>query len=133
MSARPDPRLQQKASNFSKALRALEQSIALPISKPRDLSGIIKDFEITYELSWKSLKSLLEKQGHESGTAKNVFAKAYQLRLLGDEKTWLEMIEDRNLTVHTYDEKLAKELCDHIRARYVAAFQALEKTLKANS
>jgi len=132
MTARPDPRSDQKILNFSKALRALEKSVAQPVVEPRDLSGIIKDFEITYELSWKSLKALLEKQGHESGTAKNVFAKAYQLRLLGDEKIWLDMIEDRNLTVHTDDEKLAKELCAHIRSSYVPVFQALEKTLQSD-
>ena len=132
MNAPRDSRIQQKALNFSKALRALEQSIALPVANPRDLSGIIKDFEIVYELSWKSLKAFLEKQGHETGTAKNVFSKAYQLHLLGDEKVWLNMIDDRNLTIHTYDEGLAKTLADHIRSWYVPAFQALEKTLQSN-
>ena len=67
MSARPDPRSGQKALNFSKALRALERSVASPVTEPRDLSGIVKDFEIAYELSWKSLKAYLENQGHESG------------------------------------------------------------------
>jgi nucleotidyltransferase substrate binding protein (TIGR01987 family) len=133
MSARPDPRYQQKLENFTKALRALEQSIALPITRPRDLSGIIKDFEIAYELSWKSLKLFLEKQGHETGSAKNVFSKAYQLGQLKDETPWLEIIEDRNLAVHTYDEKLAETLCDHIRTSYVPAFQSLEKLLKSNA
>jgi len=132
MNAPRDPRIHQKALNFSRALRALEMSIALPVTTPRDLSGIIKDFEIAYELSWKSLKAFLERQGHETGTAKNVFSKAYQLRILGDEKVWLDMIEDRNLTVHTYDEDLAKTLADHIRSRYVPVFQALEKTLQSN-
>jgi nucleotidyltransferase substrate binding protein (TIGR01987 family) len=132
MNAPRDSRIQQKALNFSKALRALEQSIALPVANPRDLSGIIKDFEIVYELSWKSLKAFLEKQGHETGTAKNVFSKAYQLHHLGDEKVWLNMIDDRNLTIHTYDEGLAKTLADHIRSRYVPVFQALEKTLQSN-
>lgn len=132
MSARPDPRYQQKIANFARALRALEQSIALPVTKPRDLSGIIKDFEITYELSWKSLKAFLEKQGHETGSAKNVFSKAYQLGQLHDESPWLDMIEDRNQAVHTYDESLARVLCDHIRTAYVPAFQALEKIFKIN-
>src|SRR5579864_3500883 len=125
MSAQPDPRYEQKVANYTKALKALEKSVTSPISEPRDLSGIIQDFEIMYELSWKTLKAFLEMQGHESGPAKEVFSKAYQLQRLDNPDTWLAMIDDRNLTVHTYDEKLATSLCDRIRSRYVPAFQAL--------
>jgi nucleotidyltransferase substrate binding protein (TIGR01987 family) len=129
MSAPPNPRRLQKSENFSKALRALERSVQTPVTEPRDLSGIIKDFEITYELSWKYLKAFLQEQGHETGSAKNVFSKAYTLSYLNDEAVWLEMIEDRNLTVHTCDENLAKTLTDRIGSSYVPAFQSLEKAL----
>ena len=131
MTAPPDSRWQHKKANFDRALSALVQSLVSPVTEARDVSGIVKDFEIVYELSWKCLKAVLEKQGHESGTARDVFARAYQLRLLDDEAAWLEMIEDRNLAVHTDDEKLAQALCDRIRSRYVTAFQQLQKTLHA--
>ena len=130
MSARPDLRYEQKIANYMKALNALEKSVSSPISEARDLSGIIKDYEIVYELGWKTLKIFLEMQGNETGPAKDVFSKAYQLRRLDDQNVWLQMIDDRNLAVHTYDEKLANALCDRIRSRYVPAFQELLKTLK---
>ena len=47
------------SKNFKKALANLERSLASPISEPRDLSGILKDFEMSYELSWKVLKKRL--------------------------------------------------------------------------
>lgn len=52
-------------TNFFKALENLRRSLSSPITEPRDQSGIIKDFEMTYELSWKSLKKILLVQGHQ--------------------------------------------------------------------
>ncbi len=129
MNERPEPRLAQKIINYKKALAALEQSVATPIAEPRDMSGIVKDFEIVYELSWKTLKALLEQEGHTTMSAKSVFAQGYQLGYLQNSDVWLEMIEDRNEAVHTYDEDLAQALCERIRVRYVPAFQQLLKTL----
>ena len=45
--------------NFKKAHENLLQAVSTPVTEPRDLSGIIKDFEMTYELSWKVLKKVL--------------------------------------------------------------------------
>lgn len=115
----------QSTENFKKAFSNLKQSLATPITEPRDLSGIIKDFEMTYELSWKSLKKLLLNQGHQTLGAKDVFTKAYQLGYLTDEKTWLNMIEDRNQTPHVYDEHSAKQIVERIKAAYFEKFQEL--------
>ncbi len=53
-------RSKSKYDNLSKAMRALSLSLSSPITEARDLSGIIKDFEIVYELGWKSLKSVCD-------------------------------------------------------------------------
>ena len=128
MSAASNSRTDRFATaltNVDRALANLRQSLSKPIEEPRDLSGIIKDFEIVYELSWKLLKKLLEREGHETGSAREAFSKAYQLRLLGDEVVWLKILEDRNLTVHTYNKKFAEEMCARIRQDYVGAFEVL--------
>ena len=121
----PDERFVHRTKNLNKALQALKGSLADPVTEPRDLSGIIKDFEIVYELSWKTLKDFLEKQGHETTSAKDVFSRAYQLGLLKQESVWYEMINDRNLTVHTYDETLAGGMVERIRTQYYSAFSSL--------
>lgn len=36
-----------------------------------------------------------------------------------DEETWLEMLRDRNLTSHLYQEKLAGEVAGRVTARYL--------------
>lgn len=125
MTKQPDQRVASQRKNFEKALLALDRSISQPVQEPRDLSGIIKDFEIAYELSWKVLKTFLENQGHETSSARDAFSKAYQLKYLKDQDVWLEMIGDRNLVVHTYDESLAKSMCDRIREKYASAFRAI--------
>lgn len=130
MTKPPDTRFEQKLRNFEKALNALEKSLATPVKEPRDLSGIVKDFEIVYELGWKALKTFLEKQGHQTQSARDTFSEAYRLNYLSEQNVWLEIIEDRNLTVHTYDEQFAQELCERIKKRYVLAFQALLALLR---
>ena len=113
--------------NFKRALKNLERSLAAPITEPRDQSGIIKDFEMTYELSWKVMKKTLQEQGHQSLGAKDVFTKAYQLGFLDDEKLWLNMIEDRNRSSHVYDESSAMDIISRIRSDYLDAFQLFAK------
>ncbi len=116
-------------ANFGRALENLGRSLAAPISEPRDLSGILKDFEMAYELSWKSLKSFLLAQGHETQGARDVFAKAYQLGYLDEESPWLEMIESRNQTAHVYDEAEARRICESVRARFFPALERLRALL----
>lgn len=45
------------------------------------------------------------------------------------ERCWLEMIDDRNRTVHTYDQAFAAQLAARIRERYVPLFRALGERL----
>jgi nucleotidyltransferase substrate binding protein (TIGR01987 family) len=117
--------------NFRKALAVLEEAVAAPVVEPRDRAGIIKNFEIVYELSWNCLKKFLEKEGHEVKSARETFAKAYQLNYLHDEQRWLAILKDRNLTVHIYDETFAKEMCARITTEYVGAFRELATVLGA--
>ena len=45
--------------------------------------------------------------------------------MIEDEELWLLMLHDRNSTTHVYDEKLASEICEHIREKYMDAFDHL--------
>lgn len=118
--------------NLQKALSRLEEAIRIPIQNDRDLAGIIKHFEFVYELSWLTLKRYLVEEGRVTSTPKNVLQVAYEIGLISDEKTWLEIMEDRNETVHTYDEDFAKAMVKRITNKYVVVFQMLLKKLKKN-
>jgi nucleotidyltransferase substrate binding protein (TIGR01987 family) len=131
MTPKDRERFQKSLDNLGKALMALRRSIEAPVTEPRDLSGIIKDFEIVYELSWKTLQKFLEDQGHSSGTAREAIKVAYQRGVTSDEETWLEILNDRNLTVHTYNEKLAADMVERIKDRYVVVFSRLYDRLRS--
>ncbi len=112
-------------NNLAKTVANLEASVKSPITEKRDLSGIIKDFELAYELAWKQLRTLLQIKGDPADGARDVFKKSYQLGILSEEALWLDIIEDRNATVHTYDENKARAMVDRIKFRYFQAFANL--------
>jgi nucleotidyltransferase substrate binding protein (TIGR01987 family) len=125
MSAAKTDKLKVKFTNLERAVAAVTLSATTPIQEPRDVSGIIKDFELAYELSWKALKAVLREMGEQTGPPKDVLSKAFKDGYLDLEEVWLAMIEDRNLSVHVYDEKVAMEIVERIKTQYLAVFRTL--------
>lgn len=76
----------------------------------------IKRFEITVELAWKSLQIFLREEGIPCRSPKECLKKAFEFDLIDDDDRWLEMMEDRNLTVHTYDETFADDVYNRLPA-----------------
>jgi len=122
-------KLTQVLGNYEKAFAALNKAQASPVTEERDLGGIIKAFEIVYELAWKALKLALLEQGQDTSGPKDVFGKGFILGFLSDEKIWLKIIEDRNLTVHTYNQPLAEQMVARIKGSYLRAFADLKVKL----
>lgn len=95
------------------AERALERlSEALAIKNPNSLErdAAIQRFEFTFEAVWKTGKAfLLEHEGIEAASPKSVVRSCRELGILSDDEATLalQMTDDRNLTVHTYNEPLA--------------------------
>ncbi|MGB9638219.1 MAG: nucleotidyltransferase substrate binding protein [bacterium] len=63
---------------------------------------------------------------------KSCFRELFSIGLIDENKTikLLEMTDDRNLTSHTYDEKLAKELYNKLGEYYKLMEEILEKIKK---
>ena len=72
--------------------------------------GVVKAFEICYELSWKIMKKILEFRGVEVGAARDVFREAARLKLLDDAEKWFSYITKRNITVHAYQPEILDDL-----------------------
>lgn len=112
-------RIHQKFENLNNALTKLHDVLEMPIDKDRIvLDAAIQRFEFNYELFWKILKILLEEQGIQATTPKEVFKEAYAAEWLTNEKIWLDMIRDRNTTSHVYNEKIALEIHSHLKVYY---------------
>jgi len=128
-----DIRWQQRLSNFKKALAQLENAVSL--LKERDLSdlekqGLIQAFELTHELAWNCLKDFLESKG-QSGIygSRDATRKAFELQLVEDGETWMNMIKSRNQTSHTYNEKVMLEIIEAVSDNYFPLFKILVNKL----
>jgi len=128
-----DIRWIQRFSHFQEALRQLERSSEL--SKQRPLSeleklGLIKTFEFTHELAWNVLKDYFEYQGATSIMgSRDTTREAFQKGLIADGEGWMEMIQSRNQTAHTYNQNVADEIAGKVTERYFQLFLELEKKL----
>lgn len=126
----PDIRWQQRFSNFKKALIQLEEAVEL--SKERLLSklekqGVIQAFEFTHELAWNVLKDYLSDQGYQNiKGSKDTTRAAFKAELILDGEQWMNMIQSRNLSSHTYDEHTAEQLITEIIGVYFPLFVALQ-------
>lgn len=119
----PDIRWTQRLVNFRRALATLQRAIGLaqsrPLSELEEL-GLIQAFEFTHELSWLLTRDFLVDQGVAgiSGSRDAVReAVVRQLLPQGDETVWMAMIRSRNLTSHTYNPAVAREIADLMQQR----------------
>ncbi len=115
--------MQLDLSSLKKSVEVLHRSIKvagveLNLSK-KDLretirAGVIQNFEVAYEQSWKMMKRWLEENigsTYVDGvTRRELFRLAAENRLISDVNRWMEYHHSRNLTTHTYDEDTAEEV-----------------------
>ena len=113
--------------NFKKTLDELKKYLSWPIKNERDRAGVIQAFEFTFEQSWKSIQKKALTQGVEIGNPKKAFEYALQNHWIEskDEPQWIELIKDRNLTTHTYNEDLAEDVLKRISGNYVKMLEGL--------
>jgi nucleotidyltransferase substrate binding protein (TIGR01987 family) len=134
--AASDVRWLQRLENYGRALatlqRALETARERPLSELEE-QGLIQVFEFTHELSWQLLKDYLVDQGVSGiSGSRDAVREAVVRELLpaGSEDTWMAMIRSRNLTSHTYNPELAREIAALIVQRYAPALLDLQLLLQ---
>ena len=126
-----DIRWQQRFINFNKAFDQLSRFVSKQHLNEMEEQGLIKAFEYTYELAWKTLQDLLKEKGylHIVGP-KPVITQSFQDGYIADGKAWLVMHTARNLTSHSYDEETAREIIREIQLRFFKLFQQLKSRLE---
>lgn len=75
------------------------------------------------------LKLALEEEGISAKSPRDCFKEAYRLRWVDDESNILEMIDDRNRTVHLYDREQSRKVFDKIRTLYFPIFKGTYELL----
>ncbi len=117
-------KIEDALSKLEAAVARLGEALAEDSSNPLYLDATVQRFEFVFELAWKTMKRALEAEGLICKTPRETFKAAYQAGWLHEEELWLQMLDDRNVTSHTYDEPLAAEIYEHIQ-RYFPELQKL--------
>ncbi len=113
----------KKLSDFQNALQRLEEAYRKTIAHQNEQDytffrdSTIQRFEFTLEIAWKTIKSfLLEKDGIECRSPKGCMRDFFTAGHISEAEAvrLMAMIDDRNLSTHTYHEALADEIFAHI-------------------
>ena len=129
-------------ASLESAVASLERSIhaaaTYEASLPPELretirSGIIQNFEVAYELSWKMVKRWIETnistEAVDGVTRRELFRQAAENRLIGDVDLWMRFHSSRNETSHTYDQETAEEVSASAK-EFLSAAQSLLTALR---
>ena len=127
-----DIRWEQRFSNYQKALTQLKQFIDKGELSKLEKQGLIKAFEYTYELAWNTIKDFLEFSGQtDIYGSRDVIRKAFELGLIEEGESWMDMLISRNATSHTYNEEVAEEICQAVIEVYFLLFMKLKAKMES--
>ncbi|MBN7573926.1 MULTISPECIES: nucleotidyltransferase substrate binding protein [Clostridium] len=130
-----DKRLNEKLSDFGKALLRLSEAIDESKSNSKSSTlkdGVIQRFEFCYEICWKLIKYYLESEGiQEAKSPKSTFREGFKIGIIEDGEVWIDMLNDRNLTSHVYDEEVAFDIYEKIISKYFKQMNDIYVLLKS--
>jgi len=123
-------RWKQRFQYFEKTTDRLKEGAAISNPDVFQKAGLIQIFEISFELAWKIMKDYLEAEGFlEIKSPRDAIKQAFNIELIAQGHVWLEALENRNLSVHTYNEALANELVNNIKNSYLPLLLELKNKL----
>lgn len=93
-------------------------------------AGLIQFFEMAFEQSWKLLKDYQEAEGFTIASPRQAIKQAYQSGIIADGHAWINALEDRNLTTHTYNEQTADIVEQKIRNAYFPLLKSLHTVFR---
>ncbi len=123
----------QRFENYKKALSNLDETVQCIKTNGINkiyIMALVQAFEIAFELAWKTLKDYLEYNGTATDTPREAIKTAFLQNVIENGNLWIEMMEARNKTSHTYREEFAKQLADSILNDYFIELQNLSNMLQ---
>ena len=127
-----DIRWKQRFLNFEKAFLLLK-SVQNNFEKMTDLEkeGVIQRFEFTHELAWNVMKDYLTYEGIQNIVgSRSATREAFRTGILKNGELWMQMIESRNETVHTYSNQILNEQFYKISKEYLPEIETFYNTMK---
>ncbi len=124
-----DIRWKQRFESFEKAWGYFKDSMESDFQNfsVREKMGVIQEFELLLELSWKLIKDYLEHEGTKllSKSPRSVLAKGLEAKIIRDEAGWNQMLEDRNVFSHAYAPAHFAAALENFQSRHYGLFKEL--------
>lgn len=123
----------KKLDNFANCLIVLADA-DFQMAEINDIyrTGIVGQFNLTFELAWKALQEIMRKHSVEEASTdspREILQRGYKIGFINDAETWLLMLKKRNTSVYIYNEDEIDELILLIRDSFIPAFTVLKDTL----
>ncbi|WP_367026738.1 nucleotidyltransferase substrate binding protein [Methylococcus sp. ANG] len=126
-----DVRWRQRFRQFEKAFLLLQEANEIERPSIVERAGLIQFFGMAFELGWKLLKDFEEAEGFAPKSPRDAIKQAFQASFISQGHEWLEALEDRNLTTHTYNESTAVLVEQKIRSTYFPCLERLYRDFRA--
>ena len=122
-----------KLDNFANRLNVLKGAdFELADEDEIYRTGVIGQFNLTFELAWKALQEVLRLHrvtGSETGSPREILQLGYKLGFVDDAAVWLSMLKKRNTFMHIYNDDEIDEMILLIRDSFTPAFSVLDRVL----
>lgn len=123
----------KKLENFTNSLSILVEA-DFKLAEENDIyrTGIIGQFNLTFELAWKALQEIMRLhsvEGAATGSPREILQLGYKIGFINDSEVWLLMLKKRNTSVQIYNEDEIDEMIMLIHDSFIPAFIVLRDTL----
>ena len=123
----------KKLDNFINCLAVLANA-DFKMAETNDIyrTGIIGQFNLSFELAWKALQEIMRIHGIEetsTGSPREILQLAYKIGFISDSEVWLLMLKKRSTSVYIYNEDEVDEMILLIRDSFIPTFTTLKDTL----
>ena len=122
-------RLKVDIDLLEKALQTLVQALKEPLTDLVRDAGIQR-FEYVFELSWKTIRIAARYMGSICNSPREAIKYAFKMGWIQKPDLWLETMEERNKTSHTYNEAIAEEVYEAVK-NFPGLVQELITSLRA--
>ncbi|HWQ25818.1 MAG TPA: nucleotidyltransferase substrate binding protein [Chlorobaculum sp.] len=122
----------QRFDNYDRAFILLQSALeerSLDDFSDLEQQGLVQRFEFSFEHAWKTMKDFLAASGIQINpvTPKAVIKEAFAAKIIDDGQIWIDMMLDRNLLSHSYDQKTFLKALNSVKSVYLPKLEQLHR------
>ncbi|OGU14291.1 MAG: hypothetical protein A2X61_16185 [Ignavibacteria bacterium GWB2_35_12] len=121
----------QRFANYEKAIKTLSKIVKKENKDELEKMALIKAFEFTFELGWKTLKDYLFDAGFEVASPKETIRQAFQAQYISEADVWMDAIDKRNESAHAYEGEILDATTDFIVNQFYSVSIKMYNDFKA--